>query len=86
MINDRFALVEALRREAEILIESYNIEIERGIVLLQNAGSRKPSDHLGHNLANVATTLSSLAGQLAQNAKVLFTLEATRPFAEQATK
>lgn len=69
-------LTNSLKRELAMQTENYQLAIKRGIEMLQDraealrAGGRA-SDHLGHNLANVATELSSLAGKIEQTENMI---------------
>lgn len=65
------ALTNSLKRELAMQTENYERAIDAAIELLQGYKGRKPSDHLGHNLANRATDLSSLAGKIEQTENMI---------------
>lgn len=67
----------ALESELAMLNETYRNAIRRGTDLLTDYDRKaKASTHIGHNLANVATSLSELAAKIEQTERVLLTLDA----------
>lgn len=73
---DNTSLITSLKRELAMQTENYAQGITRGIEMLQDraealrAGGR-PSTHLGHNLANVATDLAALAAKIEQTENMI---------------
>lgn len=65
---------EALRREIEMLTETYELEIRSAIRLLED-GKKNVSTHVGFNLAARASELSVLAGKIDSVKRVLAHLE-----------
>lgn len=69
-------LIASLKREADMQTENYNLAIERGVRMLMDRAEAiraggKPSTHLGHNLANVATDLAGLAAKIEQTENMI---------------
>lgn len=66
---------DAFKAELEMRNDEYLHAMARGIDLLQGAFNRPPSTHVGHNLANIATDLSVIAGKIEAAKSALMFIE-----------
>lgn len=57
-------MLEGLQAELEMRQREYAHAIDHAIDRLKDYKGRAPSTHLGHNLANHATELATLAGKI----------------------
>lgn len=72
------ALRAATQAHLDMLETSYLIEINHARTRLEDYARRSASTHLGHNLANHATKLSEIAGQIDALKMMLGSLDATK--------
>lgn len=57
-------LIDGLKAELAMRQNEYTLAIDQAIERLQQAKGRAASTHLGHNLANNATELSTIAAKI----------------------